>query len=131
MPLCLYLWYYLALPLSSLVLCLMMTVPFSMRKSYYPGVPPVTQWVKDPALTQLWHRSQLQLRCNHWPTVIHRGCSQKKKKKKWHYPLNKITFLIICSFKGHLSRPLNLVSKKVFYGQICWEFFSNFFPSGV
>ena len=40
------------------------------------------QWVKDLALPQLWHRSQLQLRFNPWPRNFHMQWKQKKKKKK-------------------------------------------------
>ena len=31
-------------------------------KTKTPGVPTVAQWVKDLALPQLWHKSQLWLR---------------------------------------------------------------------
>ena len=36
------------------------------EKKSYTGVFAVAQQVKDPALPQLWHRSQLQLRFNPW-----------------------------------------------------------------
>ena len=31
----------------------------------------MTQWVKDPALPQLWHRLQLWLRFDPWPENSH------------------------------------------------------------
>ena len=39
---------------------------------------------KDPALPQLWHRSQLQLRFYPWPGNVHVpwGREAEKKKKK-------------------------------------------------
>lgn len=41
------------------------------------------QWVKDPVLQQLWHRSQLKLRSDLWPRNCHMpGGSQKRKKRK-------------------------------------------------
>ena len=36
------------------------------------------QWVKDPALPQLWHRSQLQLA---WELPYATGATKKEKKK--------------------------------------------------
>jgi len=42
------------------------------------SIPSLTQWVKDPALPQLRHRSKLQLGSDPWP----RG--DKKRKKKNH-----------------------------------------------
>ena len=54
------------------------------------GVPTVVQWVKDLVLSQLWCRSQLQLRFNPWPRgrPYAEGCSQKNKNKKkgWSIP---------------------------------------------
>ena len=45
-------------------------------------VTSLAQWVKDPAMAQLWRRSQLQLRFNSWARNFHGwGLSQKKKKK--------------------------------------------------
>ena len=35
------------------------------------SIPGPAQWVKDPALPQLWHRWQLQLRFNPWPRNFH------------------------------------------------------------
>ena len=43
--------------------------------------PSPGQWVKDPALLQLWHRSQLQLRFDPWPSNFHIALLQPKKKK--------------------------------------------------
>ena len=31
------------------------------------SIPGPVQWMKDPALLQLWHKVQLQLGFNHWP----------------------------------------------------------------
>ena len=46
-------------------------------------VSAVVQWVKDPALLQWWHRSQLQFRFDPWPGNFHMlQCVQKRKKKK-------------------------------------------------
>ena len=50
--------------------------------------PQPAQWVKDPALPQLWLRSHLQLRSDPWPrnSICHKaaknGRGKKKKKKK-------------------------------------------------
>ena len=50
------------------------------------GGPAPAQWVKDPALPQLWHRSQMWLRFNLWPQkhpyAMHVAEKEKKKKKK-------------------------------------------------
>ena len=46
------------------------------------GVPIVAQWVKDPALLQLWHRSQLWLGFNPWPGNLHMSQVWLLKKKK-------------------------------------------------
>ena len=49
------------------------------------SVPSLAEWVKDPALQQLWLRSQLQLRSDPWFLAwelhMQQG-SQKKKKAK-------------------------------------------------
>ena len=47
--------------------------------------PQPAQQIKDPALTQLWHRSQLWLRFNPWPRNFHvlHWCGQKRKKNPW------------------------------------------------
>ena len=48
------------------------------------GVPAVAQQVKDQALPQLWHRSQLWLRFDPWPRNFHvPQVWLGKKKKKW------------------------------------------------
>ena len=44
--------------------------------------PTVTQWVKDSALSQLWRRSQMQLRFETWPGNIHIQWVWLKKEKK-------------------------------------------------
>ena len=46
------------------------------------GVPTVAQWVKDPALPQVWPRSQLQLRFETWPRNFHMPWVHPKEKKK-------------------------------------------------
>ena len=46
------------------------------------GVPTVTQWVKDLALLQLWHRLQLQLGFHLWTGNLHMPRVPKKKKSK-------------------------------------------------
>ena len=35
------------------------------------GVPNVAQWVKDPLLPQLWHRSKPQIEFDPWPGNFH------------------------------------------------------------
>ena len=46
-------------------------------------IPSPAQWVKDPALLQLWLRSQLQLRSDPWPgSSICQGAAKNGKKKK-------------------------------------------------
>ena len=49
-------------------------------------IPNLAQWVEDPALSQLWHRLQLQLGFDLWPGNLHTQWVQplKKKKKKLH-----------------------------------------------
>ena len=44
----------------------------------------LVQWVKDLALWQLWHRSQLRLRSDQWPrnSICHRVAKKEKTKKK-------------------------------------------------
>ena len=46
------------------------------------GVPTVAQWVKDPALLQLWHRSKLWLGFDPSPGNFHMFQGQPKKVKK-------------------------------------------------
>ena len=46
----------------------------------------MVQWVKDPVLPQLWHRSQLQLKFDAWPgnfqaSSAKKGKGEKKKKE--------------------------------------------------
>ena len=43
-------------------------------------IPGSVQWVKDPALPQLWRRSQLQLGFNPWPWNFHMPWVQSLKK---------------------------------------------------
>ena len=46
-------------------------------------VSSLVQWVKDPALPQLWHRLQLQLRLTPGPELPYAaGVAEKEKKKK-------------------------------------------------
>ena len=42
----------------------------------------MVQWVKEPALMQLWHRLQLQLRFDPWPRNFHMLWVWPKKKKQ-------------------------------------------------
>ena len=50
-------------------------------------IPSLTQWVKDPALPQLWLRSQLQLGSDPWPrNSICLWGGQKRKKKVCPHP---------------------------------------------
>ena len=47
------------------------------------SIPSPAQWVKDPALPQLWLCLQLWLGSDHWPrSSIYHGVAKKKKKKK-------------------------------------------------
>ena len=45
-------------------------------------IPGPVQWVKEPTLLQLWHRSQMWLRFGPWPGAFHTPQVQSKKKKK-------------------------------------------------
>ena len=49
----------------------------------------MVQCVKDPALPQLWCRSQLQLRFDPWPGNFHMPWFHLKKKKKKVLQINK------------------------------------------
>ena len=42
----------------------------------------MAQWVKDPALMQLWLRLHLRLGFDPWPRNFHVLCVWPKKKKK-------------------------------------------------
>ena len=44
------------------------------------GVPTVVQWVKDLALPQLWHRSQLWIRFDPWLRNFRMSWVRQKKK---------------------------------------------------
>lgn len=44
----------------------------------------MAQQVKDPALVQPWHRSQLQLAFNPWPKNFHMLWVQPRKKSKMY-----------------------------------------------
>ena len=48
------------------------------------SIPSLAQWVKDPALPQLWLRSQLWLGFDPWPgnSICHGLVKNEKKKKK-------------------------------------------------
>ena len=46
------------------------------------SIPGSVEWVKDPALLQLWHRLQLQLRFDPWPKNFHMLQVQLEKEKK-------------------------------------------------
>jgi len=46
------------------------------------GVCAAVQWVKDPALPQLKHRSQLHLGFDPWPRNFHILWVEQKKEKK-------------------------------------------------
>ena len=46
------------------------------------SIPSLAQRVKDPAMLQLWHRSQMQLRSDPCPGNFVRCGDQKRKKKK-------------------------------------------------
>ena len=53
-----------------------------------PGIPAVAQWVKDAALSQLWHRSQLQLDSIPGPGTLV-CCKYGQTNNKTHSPLLK------------------------------------------
>ena len=56
------------------------------------SIPSPAQWVKDPALPQLWSRSQLWLGSDSWPgNSIHQGVAEKEEKKKYIY-----TYICVC-----------------------------------
>ena len=42
----------------------------------------VVWWVKDPALPQLWHRSQLQYGFHPWPGNFHMSQMRRKKERQ-------------------------------------------------
>ena len=50
------------------------------------SIPDLAQWVKNPALPQLWLRLKLRLRSDPWPgnSICH-GVAKKRKKKKSLY----------------------------------------------
>ena len=55
---------------------------WELSKPYFnniSGVSGVVQWVEDPALPQLWHRLQLQLRFSPWRKNYHMLWIQTKK----------------------------------------------------
>lgn len=66
----------------------------------------MTQWSKDLALPQLWHRLQLWLRFDPWQGNFHMLQLQAKKKKKvtWYndcsYAINRVSS---CVQLFHLS----------------------------
>ena len=47
------------------------------------AIPSPTQWVKDPVLPKLWHRSQLRLRFIPWPGNFHMPQVQPPQKNEW------------------------------------------------
>ena len=44
------------------------------------GAPAVAQWLKDPALLQLWYRLQLQLGFSSWHRNLYMPWLQQKNK---------------------------------------------------
>ena len=64
-------------------------------KGMISGVLTVAQQFKDPALLQLWHRSQLWLGFDPWPRNFHMpwAWSKKKEKKRERNYFNKLIFL--------------------------------------
>ena len=50
------------------------------RAGSHIPIPGPAQWVKDPALLQLWHRRQLQLGSDPWPKRSMCGKAAKKKQ---------------------------------------------------
>ena len=77
--------------------------------------PSPAQWVKDPALLQLQHWSQLWLRCEPWPgnSICRGAANEREKKKKSIVAQSKldILFLIIISvvFHGEGSTLLEVI----------------------
>ena len=55
--------------------------------------PALPSRLKDPALLQLWHRSQLQLGFHLWlgRSMCHGAAKKKKKKAKYHWIMIKAT----------------------------------------
>ena len=45
------------------------------------SIPGLAQWVKDLALPKLQHRSQMQLRFDHWPGNFHYAMDVDEKEK--------------------------------------------------
>ena len=65
------------------------------------SIPGPAQWVRDPALPQLWHRSQLWLTSDPWPgnSICH-GAAKKGKKagKQTVFCLISCFLVIFCLY---------------------------------
>ena len=63
-------------------LCCGVTISTASLEQWDSGsIPHLAQWVKDPALPQLWHRSKPWLRSDPWPGNS-KCCRAAKKRKK-------------------------------------------------
>ena len=79
-----------------------------MRKA---GIPTVAQQVKDLAVPQLWHRSQLRIRFDPWPRNFHMSWVQPKEREREKERL-KINYLSIHHKKLEKENNVKLNPKK-------------------
>ena len=61
-------------------------------------IPGPVQWVKHPALLQLWRRSQLQLEFDPWSgnSISHRVANKKNLIKYLHEEFKRKSHLLVC-----------------------------------
>ena len=85
-------------------------------------IPGATQWIGDPALLQLWLKSQLQLGCDPWPrNSICCGVVKKRKKKMFD------TYCQIIFNKYYNQQDRRQVNKGIFKILDIVKFFFFFF----
>ena len=60
--------------------CGAMGLEVSLQRQDAGWISSLAQWVKDPALPQLWPRLQLQLRSSLWPQELHMPWGGQKRK---------------------------------------------------
>ena len=75
----------------------------------------MVQCVKDPALPQLWCRSQLQLRFDPWPGNFHMPWFHLKKKKKKFYKSIKNTGYNYMAANLQIINKTNILYKIYIY----------------
>ena len=62
--------------------------------------PGLAQWITDPALLQLWHRSQLQLGSDLWPEGWERGSELGWENSLTNLPIYQLMTQILRSEEG-------------------------------